>query len=223
MKQDCIDKMNLGKFIVIEGPDGSGSTTHVRLVGNYLESKERKVLLTKEPTNNVIGRLIRGLLSGVWQLDPYGMQLLFCSDRAHHLEREVVPTLEKGWDVLMDRYALSTIVYGSQALNKDNKYSSLGVDYWKLLFDINSSFRVPDLTLILDVSPAECMKRIYANRPETELFEKEDVLARVLEGYKRLAGEYKNCVLIDGSGTREEVHSRIVDTIEKKLFPEQNP
>src|SRR3989338_8048368 len=96
--------MTTGKFLVIEGPDGSGSSTQVALIKKYLEQKGEKVLDTKEPTNNLIGGLIRGVLTGEWKLGSYGLQLLFCADRAHHLEREIMPALEKGWNFITDRY-----------------------------------------------------------------------------------------------------------------------
>ncbi len=121
--------MTEGKFIVIEGPDGAGSSTQLRLVKQYLEEdKKVKVAETKEPTNNVIGGLIRGLLTNVWKVDSYGTQLLFCADRAHHLEREVEPAIAKGWYVTTDRYLASTVVYGSMALANDTHYNSKGRD-----------------------------------------------------------------------------------------------
>ncbi len=145
------------------------------------------------------------------------MQLLFCADRAHHLQREVEPTLKKGWDVLTDRYIPSTLVYGTQAFSKNERYVKTGIDYWNLFMQINKSFRVPDLTMILNLDPAQCMKRISENRPSTEFFEQEDTLRKVIEGYHRFAKEYPNVVLVDASGTRDEVYSRIVKTIENKI------
>ncbi len=211
-----------GKFIVIEGPDGSGSTTQVSLLEDYLKSKLRKVLVTKEPTNNLVGGLIRGVLIGVWELDDYGKQLLYCVDRVHHLQIEIEPTLKKGWDVITDRYIPSTLVYGASTFIKEEQYINTGIDYWDLFMKINKSFRVPDLTVILNLDPAECVRRISENRPSTEFFEHENILRNVVKDYNRFAREYPNVVLVDANGTINEVHSKIVKNIEDKLFPEED-
>ena len=87
---------------------------------------------------------------------------------------------------------------------------------------INKSFRVPDLTVILNLDPAECVRRISENRPSTEFFEHENILRNVVKDYNRFAREYPNVVLVDANGTINEVHSKIVKNIEDKLFPEED-
>jgi len=84
-----------GKFIVIEGLDGSGSSTQVVRVANFLKERNKKIHITKEPTNNLIGGLIRGQLTGDWKSSSECLQLLFAADRAHHLEKELIPLLKK--------------------------------------------------------------------------------------------------------------------------------
>ncbi len=213
--------MTEGKFICIEGPDGAGSSTHARLLKQDLEKKGEKVLHTKEPTDNIVGGLIRGLLTNQWRLDQYGLQLLFSADRAHHLAREIEPTLEKGWLVLTDRYIPSTIAYGAAAISRYEglKGEGKGYDYWwQLLSRINDPFRKPDLTMLIDLDPRICVDRIREGRPSAELFETEDTLRKVVEGYKRYASENQNVVLIGGNGSIEDVHGRILETIEDKLY-----
>ena len=147
---------NYGKFIVIEGLDGSGATTQVELLVNYLKEKGLEVYSTKEPTDNVIGGLIRGALTGVYKLPDTSLQLLFSADRGHHLSRFIEPALNRGFWVVCDRYMWSTVSFGSITLDKN----------W--LLDLQKFFRIPDLSIFLDVDPKECIKRIKKARPPLE-------------------------------------------------------
>ena len=140
--------MKKGKFIVIEGLDGSGATTQINLLTEFLNKKGIKAYYTKEPTDNVIGGLIRGALSEVYGLPDASLQLLFSADRGHHLERVVEPLMKNGNVVICDRYFWSTIAFGSVSLDK------------KWLLTLQKYFRVPDLTIFLKVDPKECIKRI---------------------------------------------------------------
>src|SRR3989338_8854070 len=106
----------LGKFIVLEGLDGSGQSTQAANLVDFLNAAAEKLRpgcagahLTKEPTNNLIGGLIRAQLTSEWKTKAECLQLLFAADRAHHLEKTVAPLLEKGIWVVSDRYFFSTI------------------------------------------------------------------------------------------------------------------
>ncbi len=83
--------------------------------------------------------------------------------------------------------------------------------------EMNNPFRVPDLTMLIDLDPAICMSRIRAGRPGTELFENEATLRMVVDGYRRFAREYPHTVLVDGNGPSSEVNERIKRVIEEKL------
>jgi len=176
----------VGKFIVFEGLDGSGQTTQAGLLKDFLVQKRWKVHLTKEPTGNLIGGLIKGQLKGEWRSSAECLQLLFAADRAHHLEKEIIPLLRKGVTVICDRYFFSSIAYGSLEI-KDRDW----------LFDINRQFLLPDLTFILKVSPKICLARIRKSRFETTIFEKEALLAQVLKNYEKLAKLFENVYLIN--------------------------
>jgi len=109
-----------GKFIVFEGLDGSGSSTQASKLRDWLNRAQKELILgkpraqlTKEPTNNIIGGLIRGQLTGDWKTRPECLQLLFAADRSHHLEREIIPLLKDGVTVISDRYFFSTIAFGA--------------------------------------------------------------------------------------------------------------
>ncbi len=218
-----MSEQSRGKFIVIEGPDGAGSSTQVERISNYFLEKGNKVLVTKEPTNNLIGGLIRGVLTHQWTLDSYAIQLLFCADRAHHLDWEIEPALNRGMYVVVDRYVPSTVVFGASSVPNTSKYGGNYDFWWNKLMELNKPFLVPDLTILLDIDPQVCVDRI-SMRASKELFEVHDVLLRVTQGYKRFAQEYPNTVLVSAQGSRDEVYARIVNTIEDKLkFSSVNP
>jgi len=102
-----------GLLIDLEGLDGSGVSTQVSLLKKALRAKGEAAYVTKEPTDNLIGGLIRGALTKVYQLPPEALQLLFVADRSHHLAREIVPILKNGGILITDRFLWSTIAFGS--------------------------------------------------------------------------------------------------------------
>ncbi|KKT76388.1 MAG: putative thymidylate kinase [Parcubacteria group bacterium GW2011_GWF2_44_7] len=204
MKKNKTD-VRQGKFIVFEGLDGSGQSTQIGLLDAYLKSKGVKTHLTTEPTNNIIGGLIRGILTHQWSLSNTGIQLLYCADRAHHLESEVLPAMAKGNVVISSRYFFSTIAYGS--LDNDTEW----------LKKINEKFILPDMTFFIKVSPKVCMRRINGSRFRTEFFEKEKKLKKIYQAYLRLgeSKEYKNFYVINGEQAVEEVSGEIKKIIDK--------
>ncbi|MDZ7611837.1 MAG: dTMP kinase [Candidatus Moranbacteria bacterium] len=203
-----IKKQKKGRFIVFEGLDGSGQSTQVDLLNKYLKSKGEKTHLTAEPTNNIIGGLIRGLLTKQWSLSNTGMQLLYCADRAHHLESEVYPALEAGNTVISSRYFFSTIAFG--ALDPNNS-----VEWLKTL---NEKFPEPDATFFLRVSAKKCIERIENSRFRKEFFEKEKKLEKVLRVYDEIVKDkdFKTFYVIDGEQPIEKVHQDVVDVLNKK-------
>jgi len=194
----------LGKFIVIEGLDGSGSSTQIFRVTDFLKETGKKIHITKEPTNNLIGGLIRGQLSGDWKSSPECLQLLFAADRAHHLEKEIIPLLKKGVTVISDRYFFSTVAFGSAEI-KDRKW----------LININDRFILPDLTILIKVSPEICIKRMRESRFRIELFEERKKLEKTWRGYEKLAKEFDNIKIVNGERNIQEISYEILNLIEK--------
>lgn len=192
-----------GKFIALEGLDGSGQSTQISLLTDKLKKQGHKVLLTKEPTNNIIGGLIRGQLTKDWQTGPECLQLLFAADRAHHLEREIIPALKEGYIVITDRYFFSTIAFGGIEVNME----------W--LQKLNEKFPVPDLSIFLQVPPEVCLQRMQQSRFQLELFEDKNKLQKVLENYGILAQQYPNIKLINGNREISEVAQDIYKEVEK--------
>jgi len=199
-----IDKKNPypGRFIVFEGPDGSGTTTQANLLFKYLKRQGKKVYLTSEPTHSLIGGLIESQISGDWQSSPECLQLLFTADRAYHLEKEIIPLLKKGIIVVCVRYILSTLAYGNLEI-KDEKW----------LMEINKKFIWPNITFFLKVRPEICIQRIEKERFHKELFEKEEKLKKVFKNYLKFSKKFKNIYIIDGEKPIKEAFEEIKNKV----------
>jgi dTMP kinase len=185
-----------GKFIAIEGLDGSGKATLAAAIAGFLKQK-KQVLLTCEPSGSRVGDLIRDRFSGKWQSSPDCLQLLFAADRANHLDKEIIPGLAAGISVVCDRYAASSLAYGGLDCDFD----------W--LADINKNFILPDLMIFVDVPVDVCMKRLAAERKTDDVFEKTDILEKVISNYEkvieRLRRDGANIAVIDGRPEIETV------------------
>ena len=199
-----IDKKNPypGRFIVFEGPDGSGTTTQANLLFKYLKGQGKEVYLTGEPTHSLIGGLIESQISGDWQSSPECLQLLFTADRAYHLEKEIIPLLKKGIIVVCVRYILSTLAYGNLEI-KDEKW----------LMEINKKFIWPNITFFLKVRPEICIQRIEKERFHKELFEKEEKLKKVFKNYLKFSKKFKNIYIIDGEKPIKEAFEEIKNKV----------
>lgn len=195
-----------GKFIAFEGLDGAGSTTQAEKLTRYLKERGEKVHLTKEPTNNLIGGMIRGQLTKEWRTGPECLQLLFTADRAHHIEKEVIPLLKQGVTVITDRYFFSSVAFGS-----------LGIADREWLQKINDRFILPDITFMLNVSPLICLQRINESRFHLELFEEEENMEKIWRTYATLAQEFEDVYVINGEKTVEEVFTDITKIVTEFL------
>ncbi len=121
-------------FIVLEGLDGSGTSTQLKIIGDWLGC-----YTTSEPSNSSVGKFIRETLK-TGELSPTTMALLFAADRKEHLEKEIEPRLARGEVVLCDRYVMSSLAY----------QTADGVDPEYVEF-INKDFRKPDITIYFDI------------------------------------------------------------------------
>ena len=196
----------IGKFIVFDSLDGAGNSTQVKLLADYLNKIGKKTHITKEPTSSLIGGLIKSQLTHDWKSSAECLQLLFSADRAYHLEKEIIPLLKKGINVISDRYFFSTMAYGNLEI-KD-------LDW---LIEINKNFLLPDLIFFLKVSPKACIERIKKDRFEITLFEKEETLKKVWKNYEKIAKRFKDIYIINGERKIEEILKEIVKIVTKKL------
>lgn len=186
-------------FIVFEGIDGAGSSTHTRLLTEKLESMGYSVYATKEPTaDGPIGKLIREILQHKHSVGPETLQMLFCADRSEHVRTGIMPALEAGQVVICDRYVFSTLAYGS-----------LEIDDITWLKKLNESFPKPDLTFYLKVTPSVSLERIEGRGSHFELFEQDDKLRRIGEAYETLIQEDKTVHVIDATQPLDEVTTAI--------------
>jgi dTMP kinase len=169
-----------GRFVVVEGLDGAGTTTQARLLGEALRAAGRAVHVTAEPSGGPVGAMVRQvlarrLLGGQGrELDPHALALLFAADRRDHLAAEVLPRLAAGTDVVSDRYALSSLAY--QGL-------TTGDMAW--VEAINREATAPDLTIFLRVRAGLALGRRRAAATDPELYEVEAFQRRVAKSYQR--------------------------------------
>ena len=191
-----------GKFIVIEGLDGSGHSTQVSLLKDHLSA-----ILTKEPTkDSLAGKKIKKILEKEEVISPFELQKLFTADRKEHLENVIIPALEKGNIIISDRYSFSSFAYGS----------SDGLDLDQLI-EMNQDFLLPDITIILKVAPELCLERIEQRGTPVTLFEKVEKLEKVWSGYKEFPNKFDHVYLVDGEKSIEEVFNEIKSLIFLKL------
>jgi dTMP kinase len=174
-----------GAFIVLEGIDGSGSTTQARLLVERLIGAGMDALFTCEPSDGPIGELIRRALQrrlSTADGDPVGLDwatlsLLFAADRADHAERTILPALKTGRNVVSDRYDLSSLAYQSAT-------SDSAPDVLSWIRQLNSRVLRPDLTFIVDVAAETAERRRLQRGAAAELFEVPELQRKLAEIYR---------------------------------------
>jgi len=202
-----------GRFLVLEGLDGAGTTTQSRLLGEHLRRAGRAVHVTAEPSGGPVGALIRQVLQqritggrgGAF--DPSALALLFAADRLDHLAAEVAPRLAEGTDVVSDRYTLSSLAY--QAL-------TTGEPAW--VETINGRAAVPDLTIFLRVPARLALGRRRAAATAPELYEVDAFQRRVAESYERALALVRRrgqrVAVLDGEEPLEAVAARVAALVD---------
>ncbi len=194
--------MARGLFVAVEGIDGAGTTTQARLLAEWLRSQGRQVVLTAEPTDGPVGRVIREILRGeMASVGEETMALLFAADRALHLHQRILPALERGAAVVSDRHYLSSLAYQSVQVEME----------W--VAELNSRFHRPDLTVLLDLDPDVALSRKEAEGGEPERYERRDYLRQVRENYleaaRRATEAGERVEVLDATQDIEAVQARI--------------
>ncbi|MGE0790630.1 MAG: dTMP kinase [Sandaracinaceae bacterium] len=183
-----------GLFIVLEGVDGAGTTTHTRLLSQALRKRGLPITTTREPSDGPVGVLIRQILTGRVVVPGISgnrpsswstMALLFAADRLDHIEATVMPNLMDGVTVISDRYDHSSVAYQSVTGGGDDETIS-----W--VRTINQHARRPDLTIVLDVTREEGQRRLIERQTRREIYDDADLQAQLAEFYAKIETHFPN-------------------------------
>lgn len=190
-----------GRFIVLEGVDGTGKTTLAKRLADLVGD----AVVTSEPTSGRIGLALRSGELG--DIPPAAEALLFAADRAIHTA-EIEKVLESGRWVVCDRYMGSTVAYQSASMGEDADIE------WLIGMQKNAVIE-PDATFLLDMDPEESLRRVDSRGEDKSRFEKLDFLRDVRERYLRLAERFGYCV-IDASKDRDAVFADVLEALREK-------
>jgi dTMP kinase len=196
-----------GVFIVFEGIDGSGKSTHIKALANELRSQGYSVLTTSEPSKDRIGNFIRRYAErNDHRLTPETEALLFAADRFEHVMTVIEPALKRGRTVISDRYIYSSLAYQGAG--------GLEVDWIR---EMNRFAPKPDLGILLDILPEFSLQRV--NRRKT-VFEVSDYLRKVRAIYLQMVEEGE-LVRIDADKPRKAVQAEVFSLVQELLEGER--
>ncbi len=206
-----------GRFIVLEGIDGAGTTTQSALLVERLrrEAPKTPVKITREPSDGPIGSLVRQVLTGRIVI-PGGrapgwatMALLFAADRMDHVESDIEPFLAQGGVIVSDRYDASSLAYQSVSSGRGGEKA---VEWIR---ELNKHALRPDLTIVLDLPSEIAAVRREVRGEAAQLYEQNEVQRALAEFYRDLARHMPDdrVVIIDGKGTIDEVHQRVYEAV----------
>lgn len=199
-------------FITFEGPDGSGKSTIIQKVYDYLIENNYDVIKTREPGGSPIAEKIRNLILDTenTEMDYRTEALLYAASRAQHVEETILPALNENKIVLCDRFLISSLAY--QGVGRD-----LGIENVRKIneFAINGVF--PDFVLFFDVDPITTLKR-KSSLDTADRLEKEgnNFHERVYYGYKEILNSEKNIEIIDATQSVEDVFSQCIKVLKRR-------
>ncbi|MDU7889769.1 MAG: dTMP kinase [Finegoldia magna] len=199
-------------FITFEGPDGSGKSTIIQKVYDYLIENNYDVIKTREPGGNSIAEKIRNLILDTenTKMGYRTEALLYAASRAQHVEETILPALNENKIVLCDRFLISSLAY--QGVGRD-----LGIENVRKIneFAINGVF--PDFVLFFDVDPITTLKR-KSSLDTADRLEKEgnNFHERVYNGYKEILNSEKNIEIIDATQSVEDVFSQCIKVLKRR-------
>ncbi len=196
--------MTKGLFITFEGADGCGKTTQLMLLAKYLKSKGLEVVVTREPGARGLGEKIREILLNYdGEVSSQAEAFLFLADRAQHIDVIVNPAVESGKIVLCDRHTDSTVAYQGYGRGLD-------IDRIKMLNNLATGDRRPDLTFVFDIDVETSMKRVGNEKDRMESAGVE-FFNRVRNGYHKISElEPERVKVLDASKSIEDIHKEVV-------------
>ncbi len=198
----------LDNFIVLEGLDGSGTTTQLKKIVERFDMDRKNVHATFEPTGSPFGKQVRSVLRKELVTTPLALALLFAADREDHLYNPVhgiTGRIQKGETVICDRYLFSSLAY-----------QSIECGYEKIA--ALNDFPYPRFIFYIDTPTEVCMDRIHTRDEEKELFEEDSYLNKVYQFYERAFSDLPSGVIftrIDGRKPIEEVTAEIESVLEE--------
>jgi len=211
--------MSQGRFIVLEGIDGAGTTTQCGLLAKRLRKDGVAVRTTREPSDGPVGTTIRQILAG--RIVGAGgrapgwatMALLFAADRMDHVEAEIEPFVAQGGVIISDRYDASSLAYQSVSSGRGGEAT---VEWIRTL---NKNARRPDITVVLDVPAELAVTRREARGDAAQLYEQNELQRALCVFYKDLQRHIPNdrVVVVDGAGTIEATAEKVYDACKAAL------
>lgn len=206
----------MGVFLVLEGPEGGGKTSHARALANKIAEAGCRTVLTREPGGTGLGDVIRGIVlpASSVPISPRSEALLYCASRAQLVDEVVRPALEEGQVVISDRYSFSTIAYQGYGRGLDVRMLTAATRF-------STSGLKPDLCILLDLSPRVGLERkrgafLAGGVDEWNRFEQEEVAfhQRVRNGYLQLArSDPARWVVLDATLPFDTLQDRITEEV----------
>ncbi len=203
-----------GRFVTFEGCEGSGKSTQLRLLCEYLDKNGTPYILTREPGGSSIAEKIRKIiLDGKnTEMSDECEALLYAAAREQHLTEVIIPALEKGLLVLCDRYVDSSLAYQGAA-------RGLGAEYIESINMHAMRAYPPDITVFLDIPPAAAFNRKHGADKDDRMEQQGlDFHNRVYGGYLALAEKYPRICRIDCGGTKYETNAKITALLKSRGF-----
>ncbi len=205
-----------GRFITVEGGEGTGKSTQLPLIAAYLRDANLEVVETREPGGSPGAEKIRDLLvnGATDRWDPVTETMLHFAARREHLKRTIMPALDRGAWVVCDRFADSTMAYQGYGLG-------VARDLIEDLYRVVVGEMKPDLTIILDIPPKIGLKRADDRRSGGTRYERMDLAfhGRLRDGFIDIARrETKRCVVVDATGAIDAIAGQIHRHIETRLM-----
>lgn len=201
-----------GKFVTFEGCEGSGKSTQLKLLSEYLKSVGADFIMTREPGGSAISEDIRKIIlngKNTAMCDECEA-LLYAAARIQHLRETVAPALAAGKLVVCDRYVYSSLAYQGYA-------RGLGEKFIERINSVALGNYPPDMTVFLDISPAEAFKRKHgADRNDRIEQMGLEFHEKVYQGYKALLAKHPDICAVDCSGTKFETAEKIRNLLRER-------
>jgi len=199
-------------FIALEGLDGSGKSTQIKLLAEKLKGQGLKIYTTAEPTNSRIGHIIKDIFKHKMEADHRTIAALYAADRLDHLTNKtdgILKKIEEGYTVITDRYYFSSYAYHG---------THMDINWVITANSLSADLLRPDLNIYIDIPPEESMRRLNKGRDSIELYESIENLRQVKEKYFEafeILREKENVSVVNGNRQEKEIADDIWNEVSK--------